>query len=275
LPKFTAPPDSFDPIVATPPRANPFADSNASAGQGGWVAIPNSATPPSLADEPKGRVADRRAALTIARGPAPDSGIGDLAEPVPHVVRSGENFWTISRLYYGSGRFYKALWKANSDHVPAPEKLRVNQTVRIPPPEALDRSLILPPRSVAESEAASPVRRGARPAPADAPRSSAAVRSSEVELALPVADPFTTRRADRSPGDLVSAQGTSDRPRLPIHKIRAQETLRSIARDTLGDSRRASEILELNRDVIDDPNHLTPGQIIDLPEDTRAGRQVR
>jgi nucleoid-associated protein YgaU len=204
-----------------------------------------------------------------------DSGMADLVEPTPHVVRTGENFWTISRDYYGSGRFYKALWKANSDQVPAPEKLRVNQTIRIPPPEALDRSLILPPRSTAESEAASTVRRASRPAPADAPRSSAAAGSSEVELAVPVADPFTNRRPDRPPGGLVSADGTSSRPRLPIHRIRAQETLRSIARDTLGDSRRAAEILDLNRDVIDDPNHLTPGQIIDLPEDARPGRQVR
>ena len=51
--------------------------------------------------------------------------------------------------------------------------------------------------------------------------------------------------------------------------------MRSIARDTLGDSRRAGEILELNREVIDDPNYLTTGQEIELPEDARLARRVR
>ena len=36
-----------------------------------------------------------------------------------HKVEKNENFWTISRLYYNSGRYYKALWKANDDKVPA------------------------------------------------------------------------------------------------------------------------------------------------------------
>ena len=62
---------------------------------------------------------------------------------------------------------------------------------------------------------------------------------------------------------------------MPRYKIRSQETLRSIARDTLGDSRRAGEILELNREVIDDPNYLSPGQEIELPEDARLARWVR
>jgi nucleoid-associated protein YgaU len=60
-----------------------------------------------------------------------------------------------------------------------------------------------------------------------------------------------------------------------MYRIRPHETLRSIARDTLGDSRRARELLELNRDVIDDPDRLTPGQVIDLPEDARPARRAR
>ena len=59
----------------------------------------------------------------------------------------------------------------------------------------------------------------------------------------------------------------------PVYKVRRYDTLRSIARDTLGDPRRASEILELNRDIIVDPTHLISGQLIDLPEDADT-RQV-
>jgi nucleoid-associated protein YgaU len=51
--------------------------------------------------------------------------------------------------------------------------------------------------------------------------------------------------------------------------------LRSIARDTLGESRRADEILDLNRDLIKDPSALTPGQTIVLPDDARIGLRSR
>ena len=46
--------------------------------------------------------------------------------------------------------------------------------------------------------------------------------------------------------------------------------MRTIARDMLGDSHRSSEILDLNRDLIDDPAHLIVGQVLELPEDART-----
>jgi nucleoid-associated protein YgaU len=45
-----------------------------------------------------------------------------------------------------------------------------------------------------------------------------------------------------------------------------------IARDTLGDPRRAGEIYDLNRDIIDDPTRLTAGQLLELPEDADTRR---
>jgi nucleoid-associated protein YgaU len=65
-----------------------------------------------------------------------------------------------------------------------------------------------------------------------------------------------------SAGSHGSARSTG-----PVYKVRPYDTLRSIARDTLGDAHRASEILELNRGLIDDPNRLIVGQLIELPED--------
>ena len=58
--------------------------------------------------------------------------------------------------------------------------------------------------------------------------------------------------------------------RRPAYKVRQYDTLRSIARDMLGDSHRADEILDLNRDLIDDPAHLTVGQMLELPDDART-----
>ena len=116
---------------------------------------------------------------------------------------------------------------------------------------------------------------------------------SDEELELPA--PESGSRGDRTTsykgrsaaaakvfdGDDAGAEPevrTAARPRAsaaadasrPVYKVRTYDTLRSIARDTLGDARRASEILELNRGLIDDPNQLVAGQVLELPEDARA-----
>ncbi len=66
-------------------------------------------------------------------------------DTVLHRVEGRENFWDISRMYYDSGRYYRALWKANSDKVPDIAKLYQGTIIRIPPPEDLDPVYIDPP----------------------------------------------------------------------------------------------------------------------------------
>ena len=224
-------------------------------------------------------------------------------ETVLHKVEKNENFWTISRMYYNSGRYYKALWKANEDKVPEIDKLYRNTVIRIPPPEDLDPSYILPPGTRSPSPTAAgeklaaqdadPDRSTARrstPAPADGVPIRRSSRS-DADLNLPVSDAATEeadgtvrspRRGTRSASSISIRDDREDgrepeiRPRdavtRPIYKVRQYDTLRTIARDTLGDPRRADEILDLNRDIIDDPSHLIVGQILDLPEDARPAR---
>ncbi len=239
-------------------------------------------------------------------------------ESVPHLVERGENFWSISRQYYNSGRYYRALWKANAERYPDISVLHVGDTIMIPPPEELDPKYIVAPRTgasstlagargspgsgrdgdrqdsatdPAEPSASSPSRR----TPTSAARSSQASRladgvparssrATDGELDLSISD--GRARAGRS-GELAVNDDarndepetrTSARPRRsdtaapgrPIYKVRPYDTLRSIARDTLDDPRRASEILELNRGLIDDPTQLIAGQILELPEDART-----
>ena len=62
--------------------------------------------------------------------------------PYTHTVRSGENFWTISLLYYRSGRYGKALWAANKNAVPAFDRLTVGDKIIIPRVDQLDPALI-------------------------------------------------------------------------------------------------------------------------------------
>ena len=74
--------------------------------------------------------------------------------PYLHTVRNGENFRTISWLYYGSDRYYKALWSANKKVVPDPDRLTIGDKILILPPDQLDPALIeevpapAPPRPV-------------------------------------------------------------------------------------------------------------------------------
>jgi nucleoid-associated protein YgaU len=291
VPEPTAPPASSP--ASTPaqtPAVDPtragavpsFTPSPASdQGQGGWVAIPNGGKK-AASDETavkRDRVITPEIEPAAAPGTAPAP--RDSVEPVPHIVQQGENFWTISRLYYGSGRYYKALWKANSQIVERPEKLYIRTKLRIPPPEELDPSLIEPPKptpappnSVSE-RAEVPVHRAARPVGHEETAGQTTRPASETEVALPVGDPFTA--GETSPVDDPSAATRESRyrPRYPVYKVRRYDTLRSIARNTLGDSRRADEILELNRTVIDDPGHLISGQLLDLPEDAQIGGRSR
>lgn len=69
---------------------------------------------------------------------------GGVLGPVTytHTVRNGENFWTISQLYYKSGRYYEALWAANKDAISAPDQLTVGDKIVIPRLNQLDHALI-------------------------------------------------------------------------------------------------------------------------------------
>jgi nucleoid-associated protein YgaU len=230
------------------------------------------------------------------------------------VVERSENFWTISRLYYGSGRYYRALWKANAARFPRIDELHINDVIVIPPVEELDPTYIDKHRvgSTSSQEigradnqtteqdqfsSSSTSRDRRRPNTRTSQSSTVdqgdAIRvrrssRSEAVLDLPVGDarsesgrgkrrvavdPAETQGYDRQPEPLLASGPRSQVPKShPVHMVRPYETLRSVARDTLGDARRASEILELNRDIIDDPNHLISGQLIQLPDDARPRR---
>ena len=110
--------------------------------------------------------------------------------------------------------------------------------------------------------------------------------SARYDKALQSFNRGLTARPDRlTAGDLIviprideldptqSSPGSSRAP-LPVHVVRRYETLRSIARDRLGDSHRVDEIIELNRDRIPETNQLTQGQRLLLPSDATPARQA-
>jgi nucleoid-associated protein YgaU len=253
--------------------------------------------------------------VAVARGVRPSGGSradagSTRVEPSLHIVERGENFWTISRLYYGTGRYYRALWRANSRTYPNIDEIHINDVVEIPAVEDLDPNDFERPnrRPIAgrDEGSARGLADGGAPGGAEPRESYPTTRTARTsgggdgipvrrsagaapELELPASDAGAglarvgrgvsgdRSDADEDRGPATAIRSTA-RPRntarvdRPVYKVRRYDTLRSIARDILGDPRRADEILDLNRDIIDDPTHLTTGQILELPEDADTRR---
>lgn len=96
--------------------------------------------------------------------------------PYTHTVRDGENFWTISLLYYRSGRYCKALWAANKNAVSVIDRLAVGDKIIIPRVNQLDPALfeeipapVPPPSDMASDDKPAILPPQAPPPPAGTP----------------------------------------------------------------------------------------------------------
>jgi nucleoid-associated protein YgaU len=217
---------------------------------------------------------DERYGGAIQTSPAPMVAHAppDIA-PIKHTVQSGENFWTISRDYYGSGRYYVALWAANASRIGKIDQLHVGDVVAIPSTENLDPSLI-------ENTKVARTRRSAdsdsEPAQVARSRDARTVRTrNEIESVpvggepgqKPVRRPVV-ESLDSDSKEIVSQPigETSSTARYVRHRVKPGETLRTIAADRLGNARRADEIVELNSDILENVRTpLEPDMVLFLP----------
>jgi nucleoid-associated protein YgaU len=279
MPGGMAPPGTSGPAPAARPTADGSAAPAYAAGAGAAASarlqpdrlrlqtVPDPADPPAAAPG----------------GPAePDATAGEVVgariEPLTHVVRRGENFYTIARYYYGSGRYWRALWVANRDRVPRYDELYVGTTLRVPAPEELDRGLIDPPGPAGASARSGRVEGDGAGGPGRdaATRDLGAARTSltsapaagdGVDLDLPEAPP-AARAAAGEPDAAGRDRPAARRGHARAYTVRgAYETFRTIARDQLRDPSRADELYKLNADRADDPDaYLPPGTRLRLPE---------
>jgi nucleoid-associated protein YgaU len=179
-----------------------------------------------------------------------------------HVVRQGEDLRSIARLHYGTERYDQALWYANRDRVRSPEAVPVGTPLRIPTAETLDHLA---------SSSSKPERIAGRPVAAADP----ANRRAGFEPEVPATPRSSSQKADLQPRSASAepqAEGDGD---YPVHIVGRFESLRSIARDRLGDSKRAAEIQALNRDILRGSDRITPGQYLRLPKDAVLQRRTR
>ncbi len=72
--------------------------------------------------------------------PTPSDFYGQF--PYTHTVREGEDFSTITLLYYRSSQYEKALWAANKDSIPERGRPAIGDKIRIPRIDQLNSALI-------------------------------------------------------------------------------------------------------------------------------------
>ncbi|WP_397569671.1 LysM peptidoglycan-binding domain-containing protein [Schlesneria sp. T3-172] len=150
-----------------------------------------------------------------------------------YVIEPNDNFWVISRKRYGEGRFYMALARHNQQVISDPKRMRPGTTIETPDASVLEQlySDVIP-----------------KPA---APESAPGTTTSR---------PRNTEEANPA-GFFISSDGQ------PMYRIADQDTLSDIAKSHLGRSSRWVQILEMNRNVLQDGNELKIGTVLRLPAD--------
>jgi nucleoid-associated protein YgaU len=200
-----------------------------------------------------------------------------------HLVQPGEDFETIARSYYGAPKYGKALWWANRSKVAWPSALRAGTTIIVPPARQLHRELVVsrapPDLPAARASSSRPTAPAAFPlstpeiaaasgraaaAPADTGLQRTGLRRDPARDSAPAADPV---RAAAGPSGATANPGADGG--YAVHVVQPRETLASIAMARLGDSRRALEIAELNRELLGPDRRIRPRQRLILPADAR------
>lgn len=256
--------------VTTSPTLSPSA--------GGGYSIPSAglirASSPSGSKTPPGSNATVLATAPATARSVPvatgETRPSDSTDGTVHIVRRGENFWTISRYHYSSGRFYMALWYANRDLAKTPEDLYVGTPIRIPAVEELNPSYIEAPKTA---------RSGGRPS-ADASSTDTARDSKTRRASGQRESTLTTLPQPAESEEMKLIPKTSklrtvranDGPKYRTYVVRGKhETLRSIAARELGDPDLEEDLYRVNRDEFDeDSTKLRVGMTLKIPDDSRS-----
>jgi nucleoid-associated protein YgaU len=149
-----------------------------------------------------------------------------------YVIEANDSFWSISRKKYGVGRYYMALARHNEQAIPDPKRMKPGVTISTPDTATLEQKYadLIPKAAPAE------------PAPV--------VKAQSRKMENPGPDGF-----------FVSTDGN------PMYRISGKDTLSEIAKTHLGRSSRWVQILEMNRNVLQDGNELKIGTVLRLPAD--------
>ena len=159
-------------------------------------------------------------------------------------VEPSDNFWTISRKKYGTGRYFMALAQHNAQVIPDPKRMKPGVTIATPSARSLEQAY---PQLIPKTAPADPIQTASAATPAFTAQAPAAVPLPE--------------SAELDAGFFVANDGT------PMYRVGREDTLSGIAQRHLGRSSRWVQVFELNRDVLTDGNTLKIGALLRLPAD--------
>ncbi|MCA9021029.1 MAG: LysM peptidoglycan-binding domain-containing protein, partial [Planctomycetaceae bacterium] len=147
-----------------------------------------------------------------------------------YVVQNGENFWTISKKLYGTGRYFQLLAQINKSRVSDPRKMKPGLKLIAPDQAAIEAryqaSHKVPQTTVSEFAGSTTVRKPGKPA-----------------------------------GFFISNDGR------PMYRVGSNDTLTDISQKHLGRSSRWYQIYQINRQRLQNPNKLQIGTELQLPYD--------
>jgi nucleoid-associated protein YgaU len=168
-----------------------------------------------------------------------------------HDVREGESAYRIAQEAYGDGKLWNKLAEYNKGKMNANGSMREGVTLLLPPKEAL----LGKPLPAAPAADAAPATTPGKTTP------------GKVD---PRADTKTAAKPEVKPD--VKLAKTEPKPEAKAEKaapktytVQKGDSLSDIARKTLGSSKRWSEIVEMNKDVLDDEDTLVVGKTLKLP----------
>lgn len=180
-----------------------------------------------------------RDATSRPQTPAPEA---DKALPLTsgrllaHPVKAGDTLIAIARRYYGDESVVERLAAYNKNRVGPRNSLRVGVTLRIPP-----RDVLMGRARLADDASPSVIPSGSRRA-----------ENSPTNTARETATGRTT------PSSTSTASATT-------YTVKAGDTLGTIARATLGTSKRWREIFDANRTTLSDEDSLKVGMKLKIP----------
>jgi nucleoid-associated protein YgaU len=239
----------------------------------GWVPVPNLGKNRRSDDGVTPGGPSLVAASKSAQRPG-SAGASGTPVSRSHVVREGETFFTISQAYYGSGRYYRALWAVNRRVAPSlKEPMYVGMSIVVPPFEDLDARLFDRPAATAGATSGEVIR--STPAPRQDGDASLAAGSKSSGVVLPVGRPSSSGIDPISSDELTGLPQRKVGSKYPTYVVKKGDTYRSIARELLGTNERADEIRQLNLDAVSDSPRPPAGQPLRLPMDARLPQETR
>ncbi len=227
------------------------------------------------------------------------SGAG-VTQPLIHHVQPGESLWAISQKFYGDGKHFADIARANADKLLPDGGVREGVRLVIP-----NRTIAAPGSHTATSleranpvtaTAAAPTMRTIKVEPGDAlsaiaSRELGSIRhmqliieankdqinnANDIKAGMMLKIPAIAATGNTSSANNTSSaapvrslteSGTTRAAKT--YTVQPRDTFSSIARTRLGDERRWKELFDLNKDKVRSADALKAGVVITLPADAR------